>query len=219
MRNTINIRFAVILILTLFSLNQTANAQTREAKWLHNINNWGGEKFTNYNKFVSNSEAYLLVGVPLGMGIYDLITKDREHFNKTLTLTASLVGVYALQTSIKYLVKRDRPFVKYPGYIDNKVEEDGYSFPSNHTGGAFALATSLSLEYPKWYIIAPSYLWVSAVGFSRLQLGVHYPSDVIAGAVIGSATSWACFALKNYIIKRQVRKRINNQSLIVINNY
>ncbi len=214
-----NIKFVITLIITLLCVCSNTEAQTKEAKWLHNINSWGGEKFTNYNKFVSNSEAYILVGVPLGMGIYDLITKDRDHFNKTLTLTASLVGVYAIQTSVKHLIKRDRPFVKYPGYIVNKVEEDGYSFPSNHTGGAFALATSLSLEYPKWYIIAPSYLWASAVGFSRLQLGVHYPSDVIAGAVIGSATSWACFALKNYIIKRQARKKINNQSLIVINNY
>ncbi len=214
-----NIKFVITLIITLLCVCSNTEAQTKEAKWLHNINSWGGEKFTNYNKFVSNSEAYILVGVPLGMGIYDLITKDRDHFNKTLTLTASLVGVYAIQTSVKHLIKRDRPFVKYPGYIVNKVEEDGYSFPSNHTGGAFALATSLSLEYPKWYIIAPSYLWASAVGFSRLQLGVHYPSDVVAGAVIGSATSWACFALKNYIIKRQARKKINNQSLIVINNY
>ncbi len=214
-----NIKFVITLIITLLCVCSNTEAQTKEAKWLHNINSWGGEKFTNYNKFVSNSEAYILVGVPLGMGIYDLITKDRDHFNKTLTLTASLVGVYAIQTSVKHLIKRDRPFVKYPGYIVNKVEEDGYSFPSNHTGGAFTLATSLSLEYPKWYIIAPSYIWASAVGFSRLQLGVHYPSDVIAGAVIGSATSWACFALKNYIIKRQARKKINNQSLIVINNY
>ncbi len=214
-----NIRFAIILIITFFSAFSTAEAQMQEAKWLHNINGWGGEKFTNYNKFISSSESYILIGVPLGMGIYDLVTKDREHLNKTLTLTASLIGVYGLQTSMKYLIKRDRPFVKYPGYIVNRVEEDGYSFPSNHTGGAFALATSLSLEYPSWYIIAPSYLWAFAVGFSRLQLGVHYPSDVIAGAVIGSATSWACFALKNYIIKRQAEKKLNHKSLIVINNY
>ncbi len=212
-------RFVIILTILFLGLIPKAKSQTKEVQLLHRINNWGGPKFTNYNKFVSGSEGYILVGVPIGMGIYDLITKDREHFNKTITLTASLVGVYALQTSLKHIIKRDRPYIKYPGYIDNKVDADGYSFPSNHTGGAFALATALSLEYPKWYIIAPTYLWASAVGFSRLQLGVHYPSDVVAGAVIGSATSWACFALKNYIIKRHAQKKINKHSLIVINNY
>jgi membrane-associated phospholipid phosphatase len=51
---------------------------------------------------------------------------------------------------------------------------------------AFALATSLSLSYPKCYIIVPSFAWASSVGYSRMDLGVHYPSDVLAGAIVGA---------------------------------
>jgi undecaprenyl-diphosphatase len=47
----------------------------------------------------------------------------------------------------------------------------------------------LSRSYPKWYIAAPAYLWAGSVGYSRMYLGVHYPSDVFGGAVLGTTTS------------------------------
>jgi len=62
-----------------------------------------------------------------------------------------------------------------------KVKENSSSFPSGHTTAAFETATSLSLNFPKWYVIIPAYTWAGAVGYSRLYLGVHYPSDIAAG--------------------------------------
>ena len=64
-------------------------------------------------------------------------------------------------------------------------DADSPSFPSGHTAAAFSLATSLSITYPKWYVIAPSAVWACGVGFARMNQGVHYPSDVVAGAAIG----------------------------------
>ncbi|MGL4292651.1 MAG: phosphatase PAP2 family protein [Bacteroidales bacterium] len=198
----------VLIICSFVFLISTVCAQPKEVRLLHRINKCDSKPWVNYNKFVSSSEKYLLIGIPVGMGIYDLITKDADHFDKTLGVTASILSVYAVQLALKQLVKRERPFEKYPDYIVNRVPESGYSFPSNHTGGAFALATSLSLNYPKWYVIAPSYLWAAAVGYSRLELGVHYPSDVIAGALIGSACAWGCYELQQlYTRKRLARKQ------------
>ncbi|HSC36729.1 MAG TPA: phosphatase PAP2 family protein, partial [Chitinophagaceae bacterium] len=65
-----------------------------------------------------------------------------------------------------------------------------YSFPSGHTSSAFAMATSISMSYPKWYVIAPCYLWAGTVGVSRIVLGVHYPSDVLAGALVGMGSAY-----------------------------
>ena len=72
-----------------------------------------------------------------------------------------------------------------------------FSFPSGHTATAFALATSLSVKYPKWYVIAPSALWACSVGVSRMNEGVHYPSDVLAGAAIGAG----CAVVNIYVNK------------------
>ncbi len=203
-----NNRIPMLLAILLLTVATSLSAQPREVKWLHAINKADGRALTNFNKAVSNSEVFFLVGVPVGMGIYDLITRDRDHLDKTLGVTASIVGTYALSMTLKEIVKRDRPFEKYPGYIIPRVSEEGYSFPSNHTAGAFALATTLSLNFPKWYVIAPAYLWASAVGYSRMQLGVHYPSDVFAGAVLGAATAWGCYeAQKAWTRHRKARNK------------
>ncbi len=196
-----------VLILSIFILCLTAAySQSADAKWLHCFNKCDARGWTNFNKFVSNSEVAFLIGVPLGMGIYDFVTKDMDHLDKTLGITASIAGTYAVSILTKVIVKRERPYERYPGYIINRVDESGYSFPSNHTGGAFALATSLSLNYPEWYIIAPAYLWATAVGYSRLQLGVHYPSDVIAGAIIGSACAYGTYQLQKLWTKKRIER-------------
>ena len=211
-------KFALLLIGCFLLGAHHLPAQTAETKFLHHINSLDGRAFTRYNQFISDSEWYILIGVPLGMGLYDLIKKDRAHLNNTLTLTASLVGVYGLQTLMKEVIQRPRPSVKNPGYIIDRAGESGYSFPSNHTGGAFALATSLTLQHPKWYVGVPVYLWATAVGFSRMQLGVHYPTDVLTGAVLGSATAWGCHALQQHIIQKRKRK-VSRQAQLVLQAY
>jgi membrane-associated phospholipid phosphatase len=77
------------------------------------------------------------------------------------------------------------------------------SFPSGHTSDAFATATSLSIAFPKWYVIAPSFLWACSVGYSRMDLGVHYPSDVMAGAIIGAGSAYLCYKANRWIQKRR----------------
>ena len=86
---------------------------------------------------------------------------------------------------------------EYPGRVHAYSHEGSPSFPSGHTATAFALATSLSVKYPKWYVIAPSALWACSVGVSRMNEGVHYPSDVLAGAAIGAG----CAVVNIYVNK------------------
>jgi undecaprenyl-diphosphatase len=84
---------------------------------------------------------------------------------------------------IKQSVKRRRPFQQMAGFVNLIVPQDAFSFPSGHTAGAFVVATMVSSCWPVSLI--PLILWALLVGFSRIYLRVHYPTDVVAGACLG----------------------------------
>ena len=81
--------------------------------------------------------------------------------NACVTIAASAI-CGGITVALKYSVNRERPFVTYPD-IKKKSYGGTPSFPSGHTSSAFATATSVSLLYPKWYIIAPSFAWAGTV--------------------------------------------------------
>ena len=156
-------------------------AQNWDINTLHKINSMDGKFVRNYSKAFSRSAPYISVGVPVAMAIYAGIGKDKE-----LLKDAVYIGTSVLTYGIKHMIGRERPYDRYPGRVYPYSTESSPSFPSGHKAAAFSLATSLSIKYPKWYVIAPSAVWACSVGFSRMNEGVHYPSDVIAGAAIGA---------------------------------
>jgi len=106
-------------------------------------------------------------------------------------------GAAALTMALKQLIRRPRPYAalsdiaaRDPGHRGDDVF-DPHAFPSGHTAIAVALATSLSLSAPQWYVIAPAAAWATAMGVGRVWQGVHYPSDVLVGAGIGAASAVA----------------------------
>lgn len=152
-------------------------------------------------QFVSNSAVFLDIGVPVGMVTTGLIKHDDQAVRKACVAIASAAVNSGITLAVKYSVNRNRPFVTYPD-IAKKSPAGSPSFPSGHTSGAFVLATSLTLSYPKWFIIVPAYSWACTVAYSRMDLGVHYPSDVLAGALIGTGSAW----LTHYVNKKLVIK-------------
>ena len=113
------------------------------------------------------------------------IEKDQALLKDAIYIGTTVVEAVGITYGLKYTFDRRRPYVKYPQLVHPIEPEDSPSFPSGHTAAAFSLATSLSITYPKWYVIAPSALWACGVGFARMNQGVHYPSDVLTGAAIG----------------------------------
>jgi membrane-associated phospholipid phosphatase len=73
--------------------------------------------------------------------------------------------------------------------------------PSGHAAGSAALATTLSIRYPKWYVITPSVLYALVTGFSRLHLGVHYLTDVLAGYALGMGVAVGVNALNKQLFE------------------
>ncbi len=163
----------------------------------------------NFFKFVSNSNSEVILGVPLTMGVIGLIKDDDKIFRNACVIVAADAINLGFTYALKYSVNRKRPFVTYPD-IAKKSDGRGPSFPSGHTSGAFATATALSLEYPKWYVIVPSYLWAGTVGYSRLHLGVHYPSDVLGGMIVGAGSALLSYEANKWLNKQNRIKHGHN---------
>lgn len=111
-----------------------------------------------------------------------------------LALLAMALGLLVTNLTIKPLVERPRPWLDLP-ITPLVVEDDPHSFPSGHTCAAFAAGLSWLRALPwKWGRVLAAVMAV-CMGLSRLYVGVHYPSDVLAGAVIGSACAWIAWKL------------------------
>jgi undecaprenyl-diphosphatase len=110
-------------------------------------------------------------------------------FSPEKALQVLLAGLAAfaielpLYMVLKNCIKRDRPCETLQGVHRRIVPSDRFSFPSGHTAAAIVMATLVGHYFP--FLALPALLWALLVGFSRIFLGVHYPSDVLAGILIG----------------------------------
>ena len=95
---------------------------------------------------------------------------------------AMIAGLVMCNLLLKNIVARPRPFVinDFPIIIP---PPHGYSVPSGHSSNSFIAATVIGMRYKKFAI--PSYVLATLIALSRIYLYVHYPSDVITGAVCG----------------------------------
>lgn len=143
---------------------------------------------TGFFMFLSNTNRYGAIGVPAGLLVGGIIGHDQQMRENSLYVASSTAVSFALTALIKTLVKRPRPFIQNI-HIVPVYRAGGYSFPSGHTSSGIATATALSIAYPKWYVIAPAFLWAGSVSYSRMYLGVHYPTDVGAGAILGAGSA------------------------------
>jgi membrane-associated phospholipid phosphatase len=183
----------VFFLLSVFLSANFLPAQNTDIHWLRCISQPNNPGLDHVMKFTSNSVVPLIIAVPVGLFAYEHYHTD-GNVRKSYVVAGSLIATEIIVFGLKYSINRPRPYATYPDIIKKGIG-GSKSFPSGHTSSAFALATSVSLEYPKWYIIAPSYAWACTVGYSRMRLGMHYPSDVFAGAIIGAGCSWASWYL------------------------
>lgn len=140
----------------------------------------------------------LAVGTPLmqlGLGYG---SKKEEWVREGWQSVAGVAISAAMGFAMKESIRRERPFITNPAILPYR-REDGYSFPSGTTTMAFTWATQLTMSVPKWYVAVPAYAVAGTIGYSRVALGVHYPSDVIAGAALGTGSAFLSRWLTNKI--------------------
>ncbi len=186
------------IILILFVFPAFLFSQNVDINVLRDINLNRNRHLDNAFIGITNSASPITFGTPVVMFGLSLLTKDSLTRQKSIYIGATVLTSAIFTTILKYSINRPRPFTTYPD-IEKLSDGGSPSFPSGHTSDAFSLATSLSIAYPKWYVIAPSFAWAGAVGYSRMDLGVHYPSDVLAGAILGSASAFLCYKCNQWL--------------------
>ncbi|MCC5856173.1 MAG: phosphatase PAP2 family protein [Idiomarina sp.] len=112
-------------------------------------------------------------------------------------LTSLLLLGFALELPVYWVLKntlrRPRPYQRNSRFKALIIAHDTFSFPSGHTTAAFMFAGLCAAIMPTWAVIV--YAWAAAIGLSRIALGVHYPTDILAGAALGSSLAWLVLQL------------------------
>lgn len=140
-------------------------------------------------EFFSHSADLSLIWVLIGA----VLLPDKRTRRMGLVVLASMALCYVLNDLVlKEIFERPRPFVAIEEYFP-LVDAPGYSFPSGHASSSFAAATAILLHNRKAGALAMIYALM--VAFSRLYNFVHYPSDVIAGALLGIACAVSVFLI------------------------
>ena len=163
-----------------------------------------------FAEVMSYSTLVVGIGQPLTQFIYSMAKWNDHAFKDCLTSSLGLGLSVGLAYVAKLTYNRERPYNAYPDDIYS-YGAPGFStsFPSNHTGMAFESATMLTLQYRYWYVGVPAYLWAVTVGYSRLNLGEHYITDVAVGALLGTAS-----AVASYYIMDAIWRKVDNKYIL-----
>ena len=114
----------------------------------------------------------------------------------------ALLGSLIINNNIvKNIVQRPRPFVTFTDLQIIIPTPSEFSFPSGHTSSSFAAAAVFYRHLPK-KLGLPAVILAGLIGFSRLYVGVHYPTDVIAGVLMGILLSYLAEYLVNLFVKK-----------------
>lgn len=136
----------------------------------------------------------------IALSLLLLIPKKTRWVGLT-ALLALLFGALITNVALKNLVARTRPYEMIEGLRLLIEKQSDYSFPSGHTCASFAAAMVYYKMLPHKYGI-PALVLAALIAFSRLYVGVHYPTDVLAGMIIGCAAAWAAYKVSTIFSER-----------------
>jgi undecaprenyl-diphosphatase len=155
------------------------------------------QKITHQNNWI----------IPLCILFYILLFKTGKRGKIAFIILLIGFGItdYFSAQYIKPFIGRIRPSHSMLDSIHLLVNKGGkWSFPSNHAANSFVLATILSYFFSQWKY--PLFILASLIGFSRIYVGVHYPGDVVFGALLGYCIAWILLSIWVILKMRELKR-------------
>ncbi len=151
------------------------------------INNLAGQNgwLDSFMIFSADRLGYLMIGV-----LVLLYVKNRVKFKDMVytALGSAIIARFFIVSAVRYLYYHPRPFMALQDVRHLMDNDSTSSFPSGHASFYFALAMGVYLYNKKAGIIC--FVLAGLIGFARIFIGVHWPLDIVAGAVLGAMVAW-----------------------------
>ena len=174
------------------------------------LNGLGVERFDAFWIFVTQEETWIPLYILLAILII-LSHKGKNILIGLISFLASFAITFGLTRIIKATIARARPnnVDQFQEVIRILQEPTYYSFVSGHTSTSVAITTFVVLALrKKWKWVYIFYLWPFLFATSRVYVGVHYPSDLIGGAIVGLV----CALFVYYFYRRLIDNNLKNPS-------
>ncbi|MFA5998309.1 MAG: phosphatase PAP2 family protein [Candidatus Paceibacterota bacterium] len=155
------------------------------------LNNLAGQSafFDELIVFLAAYLPYILIIVFLALVFFSQFQKREKLQVLLVTFGSSTIAYFGITETIRFFYHRPRVFTDLP--VTQLLTSNEWSFPSGHATFFFAMATAIYLYNKKWGI--GFFIAALGMGVSRVIAGIHYPSDIIGGALIGAAIASAIF--------------------------
>ena len=141
----------------------------------------------------------------IAIGVALLLFKKTRAVGISVLL-ALLINLCITNISLKNIIARPRPFYVNPELMTLIKHPSSFSFPSGHTSGSFTAALVLFHLMPK-KIGVPAVVLATMIGFSRMYVGVHYPTDVLGGIVVGIIASTVAILVVRFVKEKVWQKQ------------
>lgn len=174
-----------------------------DVRLFRSINNSRSPLKTKVLNTFDNSMLPVALMLPPSLFIFSRVKRNTYDENSAYLLFSSEFTNFAVTFGIKTFFKRARPLNALKNVHSKGMPIlDVYSFPSGHTSTSFAMATMFALRYPDYpQVYAPMYVWGFIIAYARPYFGMHYPSDLLAGALIGTGSSVLVYSLRKELFR------------------
>ncbi len=168
-------------------------------QWIFNFINLHPHNLIADNIMIFCSKLGNWGSIWLVVAIIMLFNKKYRRFG-IMALCVLLLSTLIAENLMKPLIARPRPFITDPTLSLLITAPHGFSFPSGHAMSAFAAATIFYYAHHRLGVCA--YILAALIAFSRLYLNLHYPSDIICGAIFGALLALLVLAIGKHIFTR-----------------